>query len=248
MCIAAAIGIAGAVGAAATLGGASMQASASQNATNAQESMFNQQVNNEAPYRTAGQGAVNQLDYLEGIGPKTGVSSTAGGYGSLNTPFTTANWKSLSPMYNFDLQQGAQGTLNNSASTQGALSGAALSGLQANNQGMANNSFGQAFNQYQTQNQNVYSRLAGIANLGEAAASNQATGGSNYAQGIGQSITNTGTAIGGGIAGAGASIGNAGLLGALYQGGGLGGGGTPSSAYWDYGGAGSSAVDPYSGP
>ena len=71
---------------------------------------------------------------------------------------------------------------------------------------------------YQTQQSNTYSRLAGIANLGEAAASNQATGGSNYAQGIGQSLTNTGTAIGGGIAGAGSAIGNSALLGALYQG------------------------------
>ena len=40
-----------------------------------------------------------------------------------------------------------------------------------------------SFEQYQTQQSNTYSRLAGIANMGEAGASNQATGGSNYAQG-----------------------------------------------------------------
>jgi hypothetical protein len=242
------IAAAAVIGGVASYAGASEQAGASENATNAQESMFNQQVGNEKPFMQAGTSDVNELNYLMGVGPKSG-SGLSGTYGSLNQPFTTANWKSLSPMYNFDLQQGAQGTLNQSASTQGALSGAALSGLQAYNQGTANNSFGQAFNQYQTQNQNVYSRLAGVANLGEAAASNQATGGSNYAQGIGQSLTNTGTAIGGGIAGAGNSVANAGLLGALYQGGGLGGGtGTPSSAFYNYGGAGSAQVDPYDGP
>jgi hypothetical protein len=215
--VAAAVIGAGALAAAGTMAGSSIQAGASQNATNAQEGMFNQELQNEQPFVGAGTQDVGELNYLMGTGPKSGAG-LSGTYGSLNAPFTTADWKSLSPAYNFQLQQGAQGTLNNSASTQGALSGAALSGLQANNQGMANSSFNNAFNMYQTQNSNVYSRLAGIANMGEAAASNQATGGSNYAQGIGQSITNTGTAIGGGIAGAGQSVGNAGLLGALYQG------------------------------
>jgi len=201
--------------------GASAQAGASENATNVQEQMFNEQVANEQPFMTAGTQDVNELNYLMGTGNRTGagINPSLGGYGSLNQPFTTANWKSLSPAYNFQLQQGAQGTLNQSSSSQGAESGAALSGLQAYNQGAANTSFNNAFNMYQTQQQNTYSRLAGIANLGEAAASNQATGGSSYAQGIGQSLTNTGTAIGGGIAGAGNSIGNAALLGALYQGG-----------------------------
>lgn len=248
-----AVAIAGAavIGGVANYEGSQSQASASRAATAAQEGMYNTQVGNETPFMQAGATDVGELNYLMGTGPKSGQGLT-GTYGSLNQPFTTANWKQLSPAYNFQLQQGAQGTLNNSASSQGALSGAALSGLQAYNQGAANSSFNNAFNMYQTQNQNVYSRLAGVANLGEAAASNQATGGSNYAQGIGQSITNTGTAIGGGIAGAGSSVANAGLLGALYQGGGLGGGsnsGSPSSAFWNYGGAGSASTeDPYTGP
>lgn len=185
--------------------GASKQAQGSEAATNAQEQMFNEQVANERPFMEGGTQDLNELNYLMGTGPKTGagINPSLGAYGSLNQPFNTSDWKSLSPAYNFQLQQGAQGTLNSGASGQGALSGAALSGLQAYNQGAANTSFNNAFNMYQTQQSNTYSRLAGIANLGEAAASNQATGGSNYAQGIGQSLTNTGTAIGGGIAGGG---------------------------------------------
>ena len=204
--------------------GSGEQASGSEAATNAQEQMFNEQVANEKPFMTAGTQDVNELNYLMGTGPKTGtgINPALGGYGSLNAPFNVSDWKSLSPAYNFQLQQGAQGTLNSASSSQGGESGAALSGLQAYNQGAANTSFNNAFNMYQTQQSNTYGRLAGIANLGEAAASNQATGGSSYAQGIGQSLTNTGTAIGGGIAGAGNSIGNAALLGALYQGQGSG--------------------------
>jgi hypothetical protein len=217
---AAAVAGAAVIGGAASVIGAGEQASASENATNAQESMFNQQVANEKPFMTAGTQDVNELNYLMGTGPKTGagINPSLGGYGSLNAPFNASDWKSLSPAYNFQLQQGAQGTLNSASSSQGGESGAALSGLQAYNQGAANTSFNNAFNMYQTQQSNTYGRLAGIANLGEAAASNQATGGSSYAQGIGQSLTNTGTAIGGGIAGAGSALGNGALLGALYQG------------------------------
>jgi hypothetical protein len=224
---AAAVAGAAVIGGVASYAGASKQAGSAEAATNAQEAMFQEQLQNLSPYRDAGGDALFELNYLEGVGPMNAESNAGGAYGSLNQPFTTADWKSLSPAYNFQLQQGAQGTLNQSASSQGALSGAALSGLQAYNQGAANTSFNNAFNMYQTQNQNVYSRLAGIANLGEAASANTATGGSNYAQGIGQSLTNVGTALGGGIAGAGNSFANAGLLGALYQGQSTGGGFTP---------------------
>src|SRR5271156_2996237 len=209
---------AAAISATGSIIGSGEQAAGSEAATNAQEQMYNEQLQNLAPYRNAGGNALSELQYLEGVGPMNAESNAGGAYGSLNQPFTTADWKSLSPAYNFQLQQGAQGTLNQSASSQGAMSGAALSGLQAYNQGAANTSFNNAFNMYQTQQQNVYGRLAGVANIGEAASANQATGGSNYAQGIGQSLTNTGTAIGGGIAGAGSSLGNGALLGALYQG------------------------------
>lgn len=241
--IALAIGGAALIGGVATYEGAQTQASAARNAANTQEGMYQQQVANETPYMQGGYSDLNQLNYLMGTGPRTGqgINPNAGTYGSLNKPFTTADWKSLSPAYNMQLQQGAQGTTSQSAGTQGALSGAALSSLQANNQGLANTSFNNAFNMYQTQNQNVYSRLAGIANLGEAAASNQATGGSNYAQGIGQSLTNVGTAQGAGIAGAGNSVANAGLLGALYQGGGFGG--ASGAAAGGYSGGGAALAD-----
>jgi hypothetical protein len=236
---------AAAISATGSIIGSGEQAAGSEAATNAQEQMFNTQVANEKPFMTAGTQDVNELNYLMGTGPKTGagINPSLGGYGSLNAPFNASDWKSLSPAYNFQLQQGAQGTLNSASSSQGGESGAALSGLQAYNQGAANTSFNNAFNMYQTQQSNTYGRLAGIANLGEAAASNQATGGSSYAQGIGQSLTNTGTAIGGGIAGAGSALGNGALLGALYQG--QPGGSVPAGAtttqnseqdyYCDYG-------------
>lgn len=232
MCIALAIGGAAVVGAVGANMAANTQASAAQNSQNIQQQMYNQTVGYEAPYRQAGQEAQSQLNYLLGDGAPgssgTAKSSSGGGYGSLLTPFTAANFQSLSPAYQFQLQQGQQGVLNADSSGQGALSGAALKDLTSFNQGLANTSFNNAFNQYQTQQGNIYGRLAGIAQQGQAAASNQATGASNFGSSIGQSATNVGTALGAGTVGAANSLSsglsNLGLLGALYGGQGAGAG------------------------
>src|ERR1700721_2771327 len=100
------LGVAGIAGAAiegsAAESAANTQAGAAENAQGIQQGMFNTQVGNESPYMEAGYGAQSQLDYLLGIGtpgtaqkgagatgtPGTASSSTAGGYGSLLTPFT----------------------------------------------------------------------------------------------------------------------------------------------------------------
>ena len=135
-------------------------------------------------------------------------SSGPGGFGSLLTPFSIDQFHQMSPAYQFQLQQGQQGVLNGDAAGEGALSGAAQKDLMSFNQGAANTAFNNAFNQYQTQQGNIYQRLGQVAQLGQSAASNQATGASSFANGIGQSMTNTGTAIGAGIAGAGNAIGS----------------------------------------
>ena len=62
------------------------------------------------------------------------------------------------------------------------------------NQGMANTSFNNAFNQYQTQQQNTFQRLAGIAGLGQQAGAGYTTGAPQFAQSIGQTASNIGTA------------------------------------------------------
>lgn len=123
------------------------------------------------------------------------------GYGSLTTPFTTANWQQLSPAYNFQKQQGLQGVLNGSAAGQGAMSGAALKDLTDYNQSEANTSFNNAFNQYQTQQGNIFSRLSGIAQLGQSSANNTGQQGTALAGQAAQSATNIGTAKAGGIVG-----------------------------------------------
>lgn len=203
------------IGGVAAIGGAAIEANAASNAAGLQargaanalqlqSNMYNQTVSNESPFLQAGMGATSQLNYLLGTGTPgqngTADSSAAGGFGSLNAPFTADTFKSMSPAYQFQLQQGQQGTLNSETGT-GALSGAALKDLTSFNQGLANTSFNTAFNQYQTQQSNTYQRLMGVASMGQGAASNQATGASNFGASIGQSATNIGTAQAGGVVG-----------------------------------------------
>lgn len=166
-----------------------------------------------------GYGSLGQLNYLLGIGQPgtqagvgsqfgaqgqapTASSSPAGAYGSLLSPFTADTFKQYSPAYQFQLQQGGQGVLNQDAASQGALSGAALKDLISYNQGMAGTSFNNAFNQYQTQQGNIYSRLSNLANLGQNAASNTGQQGTALAGQAAQSAQNIGTAQAAGTVGA----------------------------------------------
>lgn len=136
------------------------------------------------------------------VATSTPYSTPAGGFGSLVSPFTVDTFHQYSPAYDFQRQQGMQGVLGADASSAGALSGAAQKDLISYNQNMANTAFNNAFNQYQTQQGNIYTRLAGIANLGQNAATNTGQTGANLAASSAQSITNAGTAAAAGQVGA----------------------------------------------
>jgi hypothetical protein len=229
--VAVAVGGAAVIGAGASMYGASQQAGAAKNAASVQQNMYNQTTGNESQFLQSGQAATGQLNYLLGEGTpgqnNEPMSSASGAFGSLNAPFTADTFKSMSPAYNFQLQQGAQGTLNQDSGAQGAESGAALKDLQSYNQNFANTSFNNAFNQYQTQQNNVFGRLSSLATMGQGAASNQATGASTFAGNIGNSMMTAGGAQAAGTVGAANAL----------------GGGLSNAAIWaQYGGGGSTAT------
>jgi hypothetical protein len=233
MCVAAAIGGAAIAGGLISSQGAqsaaNTQAGAAENAQQISLNEFNTITGQEKPFMQAGYGAQSALNYGLGIGPKTGGAAGMG-YGSLLQPFTEQQFKQYSPAYQFQQQQGMQGVLNQDASSQGAESGAASKDLINYNQGLANTAFNNAFNQYQTQQGNIYQRLAGVAQLGQNAAANTGQQGTALAGQAAQSATNIGSAQAAGQVG----VANAwsGALGSaapwLAYGGG-GGGGSPYS-------------------
>jgi hypothetical protein len=140
-----------------------------------------------------GAGAGGDTTAAGGYGAPS-TSSPGGSYGSLLSPFSIAKFHEMSPAYQFEKQQLQQGVLNGDSSSMGALSGAAQSDLAKQTGQFANESFNTAFNQYQTQQGNIYSRLAGISQLGQNAASNTGAQGTALAGNIGQSVASAGAA------------------------------------------------------
>jgi hypothetical protein len=180
---------------------ANTQAQAAANAQQISQNEFNTITGQEQPFMQGGYGALSALNQGLGIGAPNNQAGSLG-YGSLTSPFTVDTFKSMSPAYQFQLQQGQQGVLNQDSSGQGALSGATMKDLIGYNQNYANTSFNNAFNQYQTQNQNIYNRLSGIAQLGQNAASNTGQQGTALAGQAAQSAQNIGSAQAAGTIGA----------------------------------------------
>lgn len=130
-------------------------------------------------------------------------------FGSFTKPFDVESFYDYAdPGYAFQLQQGTQALQNSAAAGSGALSGAALKDLLKYNQDYAGTAYNDSFNRYQTQQGNIFSRLAGLLQLGQGAASGTGTQGVSLAGQAGQAISNAGTAAGAGLVGAGNSVGN----------------------------------------
>ncbi len=131
-------------------------------------------------------------------------------YGSFTDPFDVeAFYDYQDPGYAFELQQGTQALQNAQSAGSGAFSGAALKDLLGYSQGFARTGYNDAFNRYQTQQGNIYSRLSDLAHLGQNAAAGVGAQGTQLAGNAGQMISNAGAASGAGVVGAGNALGNA---------------------------------------
>lgn len=129
-------------------------------------------------------------------------------YGSFTKPFDVeAFYNYQDPGYAFELQQGTQALQNSAAADSGALSGAALKDLLGYSQQFARTGYNDAFNRYQTQQNNIYGRLSDIAHLGQNAAAGVGAQGTQLAGNAGQMISNAGSAAGAGYVGAGNALG-----------------------------------------
>ncbi len=100
----------------------------------------------------------------------------------------------LAPNYDFMLKQGQGATSNLSNLAGGAFSGNTLKAINDYSQNYASNAYQNAFQNYNTNQTNIYNRLASIAGLGQTAGSNSATGASAFSGGIGDAISAAGTA------------------------------------------------------
>jgi hypothetical protein len=154
---------------------ANTQAQAGQNVQDVLGGFYNQYAQAQQPYQNLGTGAVQNI--------------------TSQTPYLTHQFNAqdlqagLAPNYDFMLQQG-QGANRNLANVGGGLlSGNTLQGLNQFTQNYAGNAYQNAFNNYQTQRQNIYSNLSNAAGLGQTSLGQLGQVGSNLAQTYGNVTT-----------------------------------------------------------
>ena len=115
-----------------------------------QSNLYQQQYNNLQPYENAGGAAASQLQSL---------------IPQLSHTFNNADLNSqLAPNYQWQLQQGL-GASNQAMNVAGGGSNM-VNAADIFAQNYAGNAYQNAFNNYQTQQNNIYNRLSGIANIG----------------------------------------------------------------------------------
>lgn len=153
------------VSAAAALGGAamssqaakkaaSMQAAAADRASQLQAQQFQQTQANLAPYTQEGQVGLGQINAQ---------------LPQFNQPFGLQQFQE-SPAYQFNLQQGQQALNKQAAARQMYYAPQTLQDLSRFSQGLASNEYQNAFQNYQQDLGNRWSRLMGLTNLGQVSA------------------------------------------------------------------------------
>ena len=179
------------IGSQASRSAAQTQANASQNAQQQLQTNYQNLAPNYAPYQQTG------AQGLAGLNAQNQYLTTPQ---ATYQPFTAQDLNAnLAPNYQFQLQQGQTATNLANNATGGLIGGNALKGLQDYTQNTAQGAYqnaltnymgqqSQAFNQGQTQQTNIYNRLAGIAGIGQ----NAVTGLSNLATGNATNIAQLG--------------------------------------------------------
>lgn len=213
---------AGVIGAIGSNMAAGEQAQGQEQAAATQQGMFNTINQEEQPFVQGGYGAETSLQNLL-YGTPGGTDTGTGlpnGYLSQQFSPTQAQLNSY-PGYQFQLQTGGQALENANTPGVGALSGPALKSLMSFNQGTAASNYSNYFNQYQTQQNNIFNRLSSIAGLGQSAGAQVANSGTQLGTGIAQAQAGAAASTAGGIVGATNSISGSAntLAGLMYAGG-----------------------------
>ena len=156
----------------------SAQVRANEDSLALQRRMYDEGVARNQPFYDAGVTSLNSLmDYL-GLSENTGAE----GYGSLLTPFSLDLFQE-SPSYQYNLSE-SEKALERALASKGqfaSMNPAASKALMSNASNLASNEYQNAYNNYNTDNTNIYNRLAGLMGYGQSAANSSNSLGSNYA-------------------------------------------------------------------
>lgn len=150
--------------------GANMQATAAKDASQLQYQQFQQQREDQQPWRQAGMNAL------------VGLQDP-----NFQKDFTMDNFQE-DPGYNFRLKEGMK-ALNNAASARGmANSGATVKALGDYNQNAASQEYSNVFNRFNANRDSRWNKLAGLAGVGQTATNQIGQAGQNYANQAGENM------------------------------------------------------------
>lgn len=177
------------LGAASSRSAAKTQANAAGQAADLQREQFDRQMELQAPWRQAGERALNKLEAA-----------------SEYTPFGMAQFQA-DPGYGFRFDQGQKALERSAAARGGLISGNTGGALQRFGQDMASQEYQNAFNRYQAERQARLGPLQSLAGVGQTSINALGQAGQNYASGMGEAIGAGGQARASGYMGAANAIG-----------------------------------------
>lgn len=204
-------GVAAAMVGAAVIGGVA-SSSASSKASKAQTSSANaanasqlsaQREAQEFQQRQADQARADREPWRQmGVNKLAELGTRTAQGGDLMRTFGMSDFEK-DPGYQFRMDEGMRGMTNSAAARGNLLSGAALKAASQYNQNFASNEFGNASNRFTTNQTNQFNRLASLADVGQVAANQNASGAMQLGQSVGNGMMQTGQAIGNNQIGAG---------------------------------------------
>lgn len=205
--------IGGLLGGSASKSAAKTQANAAEYVANLQQQQFNQTQANEQPWLQAGGTALSDL--MQGLQPGGTFSTPYSG--TFTPPDPSLAAVQTTPGYEFTKQQGEQAILNAQSASGGAFTGATAKNLDVFNQNLADttyqslyqqefnnalNTYNTQFNSYNTNQSNLYNKLASVSGLGQTTATQLGQIGSQAINSIGNTITGGASATAAGQIGA----------------------------------------------
>jgi len=167
-----AVGGSALLGASAAKSAASTQAAAANRAADLQQKQFELTREDLAPYRAAGQTALNALTPLATNYQKFGMDQ-----------FTQ------DPGYAFRLSEGQKALDRSAAARGGLISGSALKAAQRYGQDMGSQEYMNAFNRYQTERNAQLNPLQSLAGVGQTTATQLGQFGATNAANVGNLMT-----------------------------------------------------------
>jgi hypothetical protein len=170
--IALAIGGSALLGASASRSAASTQSDAANRAAELQNQQFQQTREDLAPYRAAGQTALNALTPLATNYQKFGMAQFQ-----------------QDPGYAFRLSEGQKALDRSAAARGGLISGGALKAAQRYGQDMGSQEYMNAFNRYQTERNAQLNPLQSLAGVGQTTANQLGQYGAANAANVGNLMT-----------------------------------------------------------